>query len=335
MVKVSIAQFGKLLAYLPLYIAKRNGYFEKQGLDVEIVDAFGDHTTWDAVADGKADFGVADPLLMVENNRTSGIVVASIVQRSAMYAYAMKPQMIMTTARDFSGKNVCAVRCPSTSYALLNNIVLECKALSIPPPRIEEVDFTSELGHLKRSDIDAVMLTEPYASTASMDGAFCIFNGSTYFGNILVTGLFSKATFVDQNPHIVQGVVSAIEDALKLIHSDHLAAITLAKEEFTEIPGLFIEMGTIRLIADGVFPTNTYVSERCWYALRNIRVGMNDMPLFREFVDNSFASEAARRNPPMLEMVTMKPSWCGFGIDLKASWKNLRSWRRRKKKSRT
>jgi NitT/TauT family transport system substrate-binding protein len=335
MQKVRISQFGKVLAYLPLYIAQSKGYFERLGLDVTIVDAFGDHSAWDAVAKGECDFGVADPLLMVDSKQAQGVVVASMVERAMMYALSPKPQNILASIEDFSAKTIAAYGAPSTSFALMKNISRACEDRKIPGINIVEIEFTTELGYLQRKDIDAVLMTEPYASLASVNGAHMIFDGSKYFGEVLITGLFTRRDYCKAHPETVTAVVSAINEALKFLHSDHLGAARIAKNVFPETSPIAIELGTIRLIADRVFPNNSIVSEKCWYALRQIRTDSAKMPKFRDYVDNTFAVEASSSPLPMIEVLTIKPTLWGIGIDLKALWKNTREviLRRKKRKA--
>ncbi|MDB9509157.1 ABC transporter substrate-binding protein [Microcystis aeruginosa CS-338/01] len=59
--KITIAQFGDVFIYAPLYIAIDAGFFQKQGLDVSLISTGGDEKTWAAVISGNASFGVADP----------------------------------------------------------------------------------------------------------------------------------------------------------------------------------------------------------------------------------------------------------------------------------
>ncbi len=59
--KITIAQFGDLLLYMPLYVAADENLFSKRGLHVEIISTGGDDKTYAAVLSGGAQFGVADP----------------------------------------------------------------------------------------------------------------------------------------------------------------------------------------------------------------------------------------------------------------------------------
>jgi hypothetical protein len=253
MKKIKISQFGKVLVYLPLYIAQQKGYFNRRGLDVEIVDAHGDYSTWSAVAGGECDFGVADPLLMVDDEQVQGVVVAAMLERAVMYALSPRPQRVLTKPEDFSGKTIAVYSAPSTSFALLKNISRACESRGLPAISIVEIEFSTELGHLHQMD----------------------------------------------------------------------------KEVFPDAEPIAIELGTIRLIADRVFPKDCIVSPRCWYALRQIWADSSKIPLVGKYVDNTFAVSASRQPLPRLEVFELKPGLWGFRVDLKALWRNLKERRRK------
>lgn len=329
MKKVVIAQFAKVLPYLPLYAAKRYGFFEREGLDVTIMNAFGDHSTWGMIRKGDAQFGVADPLMMVEDNTVRGIVVAALVQRAGIYGMSKHQHNTLVDARSFSGRSVAVFRSPSTSFALLSSIRRDCIKLGGDEPRLIEMEPTTELGYLARPDSDIVMMTEPSASVAELEGAHRIFHGSKYFGQILVTGLFARKDYVDINPSIARGVVSGIDRSLRMLHKDHIEAIRVARQEFSHLPAMAVEMATLRLFADQMLPESSIASDSAWYALRHIRSADSGMPLFHSYVDNSFALGAAQTPKRAQEILSLKPGIWGISVDLKAIWRNLRRLRQR------
>jgi ABC-type nitrate/sulfonate/bicarbonate transport system substrate-binding protein len=50
--KVTLAQFGHVFLYMPLYVAIDRGFFKEQGLEVNLVSTGGDEKTFTAVATG-------------------------------------------------------------------------------------------------------------------------------------------------------------------------------------------------------------------------------------------------------------------------------------------
>ncbi len=83
---VTIAQFGHVFLYMPLYVALRGGFFREQGLDVKLVSTGGDEKTFTADSTGNAQFGVSDPTFaaIAREHGQGGKVVAGIVKGNAL-----------------------------------------------------------------------------------------------------------------------------------------------------------------------------------------------------------------------------------------------------------
>jgi NitT/TauT family transport system substrate-binding protein len=82
--EVTIAEYGSLLIYLPLYIAQDKGYFDQQSVHVKFVDSGGDDKTFAALVSGSAQFGVADPTFtaIAREKGQRAVVVGKFARRS-------------------------------------------------------------------------------------------------------------------------------------------------------------------------------------------------------------------------------------------------------------
>src|SRR5580658_6917028 len=80
--KITIAQYGHIFLYLPIYVALDKGFFKEQGLDVKLVSTGGDEKTFTAISTGNAQFGIADPIFaaIARQRGQGGKVVAGIVR---------------------------------------------------------------------------------------------------------------------------------------------------------------------------------------------------------------------------------------------------------------
>ena len=92
--EVTIAQFGHVFLYMPLYVAIRKGFFEKHGLAVKLVSTGGDEKTFTAVATGNAQFGVSDPtfVAIAREHGKGGKVVAAVVRGVPFWVVTLKPE---------------------------------------------------------------------------------------------------------------------------------------------------------------------------------------------------------------------------------------------------
>lgn len=121
-----------------LYVAKTKHYFQKQGLDVKIIQPGDNITAEQMVASGKADFGISYQE-NVTTARTEGIPIvsiAAIIQHNTSGFASLKKDNI-TSPKDFEGKRYGGWGSPSeeaviktvmekygADYSKVKNIVL-------------------------------------------------------------------------------------------------------------------------------------------------------------------------------------------------------------------
>ncbi len=89
---ITIAQFGHVFLYMPLYVAQDRGFFTEEGLNANFVSTGGDEKTFTAVSAGNAQFGVSDPVFaaIARERGQGGKVVASIVTGTPFWIITYK-----------------------------------------------------------------------------------------------------------------------------------------------------------------------------------------------------------------------------------------------------
>ena len=98
------------------YAAKENGYYEKEGMDVELLEYYKESPV-DAVINGDAEFGIASSELILERAKGKKIVVlASIVQNSP-YVFLAKKDSNIENMNKLNNKRI-ALRRDETELVL-------------------------------------------------------------------------------------------------------------------------------------------------------------------------------------------------------------------------
>jgi ABC-type nitrate/sulfonate/bicarbonate transport system substrate-binding protein len=104
------------------YAAKEKGFYEKEGLNVDIRQRDPDQNNIRQVLDGKADYGVADSVILLYRMRGEPVVLlAPILQRSPLVyitlrdsgiqsPYQLKGKRVMTYPADTDGLPLKAMR---------------------------------------------------------------------------------------------------------------------------------------------------------------------------------------------------------------------------------
>lgn len=118
------------------YVAQHNGYYEAEGLDVEIIEP-GDNATTSMVAAGKADFGVSyqeDVTYALTSEDPLPIkTIAAIVQHNTSGFVALE-SMGIDSVKDFEGKTYAGWGAPSEEaviHAVMNEAGVDFDKLTI------------------------------------------------------------------------------------------------------------------------------------------------------------------------------------------------------------
>ncbi len=273
--QVTIAQFGDFFLYAPLYIAVDGGFFRENGLDVSIVNTGGDDKTWAAVISGSAEFGVADPTFVAVSaaRGQNGVVVASLVNGVPFWGITFRDITPFKDAKELSQYSVATFPSPSTAYALQKKMFSDAGV----PPNIRQGGFGAIIPMLMAGDADIGLELEPNVSQAVSDGATIVYSLAERYGDFAITGLTTSDLTVLQDPALVASVVASLQGALDLLHAEPDQALALLAKRFPGVPKAVAKAALERVLADGVVPTSTTISEEAWNKAIRLRIEVGDL----------------------------------------------------------
>jgi NitT/TauT family transport system substrate-binding protein len=173
--KIRLAVGGKtLVAYLPLTIAERRGYFTKEGLEVEISDFRGGSKPLEALVGGSADIGCGayeHTLRMA----AKGISIKAIALQANSFGLVVGIQKDKASSyhelKDLKGMKVGVTGPGSASHAglrmLLNKVGMTDNDVSV----IGIGGGPAAVVAVKTGKVDAVANFDPAISLVQRDGA--------------------------------------------------------------------------------------------------------------------------------------------------------------------
>jgi NitT/TauT family transport system substrate-binding protein len=293
--KIKVAQFADVFLYMPLYIAKDKGFFEKQGLDVDIVSTGGDDKTYAAVISGDAQFGIADPtfVAIARSKGQGGQVIASIVNGVPFWGVTKKkeipeikdPKML----KDYS---VATFPAPSTAYVLQEEM-FEDGGLK---PNIKQAAFGTLLTQLETGQADIALELEPNVSTAVNQGARIVYSMPERYGDFAITGVSVSEEMIQKNPEEVQRFVNAIEMALVFARENPTEAIEIASKRFPSLDKEVVAQALKRMIDTNTLPKTTVISQEAWDKAIDLRIDSGDLKATieeaRKTLNNSFSQKS-------------------------------------------
>jgi NitT/TauT family transport system substrate-binding protein len=288
---VTIAQFGDVFLYAPLYIAKDLGFFKKRGYNVDFISTGGDEKTWAAVASRNAQFGVADPTFIAISGEKGlrGIVVASIIAKAPFWGIAFDdkvPKIVKPS--DLNGFSVATFPSPSTAYTLQKQMFLDGGL----KPNIREGSFGSLIALVKARRSDIALEIEPNVSQATQTGARVLYGLDTVYGDFQTTGITVLPSLTKENPKMVEGIVCSVAEALAFLRSNPDQSVNILIRRFPEIDRNVAKSSLERMTASNVIPFTPKVNEASWNNAIKLRKKAGDLTtggIYSTYVNNSFA----------------------------------------------
>jgi NitT/TauT family transport system substrate-binding protein len=257
--KLVIAEGAHVIGYLAVYIAKDEGYFTQEGLDVEIVPTRGSAQAVAAIIGGGADVALAtvsDVANAVSQGRDLKIIAGITNQ----------PQMMLTVSTDFAKKNGITAQSPleqrlralkggtfavSAPGSMTDDVMRTLLTMAnLSPDRDAQImalggTGTEMLGALARDSIDGFVLSPPAGNQAEADGKGVILvnlmSGEIpKYRDMMFQAIASTpATIAEKKASIVK-FIRAIARAQKLMTTDKDKALALGAMAFPNIdPAVF------------------------------------------------------------------------------------------------
>jgi len=200
------------------FVAKKKGYFEKQGIDVTAIQrGSGSPNAMRLVGNGNADFGFGDlPTLAVARSQDVPVVALSAVnQRSPLGMLALSSKHKLTKPQDLKGLNV-GVQPSGSTYVFLKAF-LAVNKLSLDDIKQSTVTPPYE-NYLLLGRVDAVpgyidAEVPELEAKAGGPGSLSIMQGADFGYAVYGSGLFTSEKMIAEKSDLVQRFVTAYTQA--------------------------------------------------------------------------------------------------------------------------
>ncbi|WP_442789545.1 ABC transporter substrate-binding protein [Paenibacillus sp. CAA11] len=268
--KIVIAEPLHSTGYLPLYLAQREGYFAKQGLEVEIIQAAGGaHVTAVVSGDAWGVIGGTESNALANNNNKDPIVsVVNVVNRANVYLMAKEGTAPQGSSPEdlkafLKGKKINAGRHGGTPNLLTRYLLLE---LGLDPEKdvqlLEPADGSTVVTMVQQGAAEIANGSEPQIS----DGISKKVWGEPFYkfhdlGDFSYSVLSVKKSTIDKDPETVQKFTNAILEALKTVQSDKELVQKDLKAEFPTLSDEAIQAAMDRAYADHLWSLDGKISE--------------------------------------------------------------------------
>lgn len=210
-----------ILDSLPMFVAEKQGYFVKHGLEVEIIPVSSAPERDQLFAAGQVDGVINEVLTTIladkEEVRYQVVRYArAATADSALFRILASKQSGITTPEALKGVQIGISNATVIEY--LTDRLLQAEGLT--PADIQKLAVPAipdRMALLSSGELQAGVLPDPLASLAMLQGAANIVDDTTHPEYSFSTIAFRKS-FIDEHPDAVKAFLAAIEEAVSDIN---------------------------------------------------------------------------------------------------------------------
>lgn len=299
--KVTVSEVTHSVFYAPQYAAIHLGFFEEEGLQLELSNGGGADKVMTAVLSGSIDIGFAGPESCIyvynEGKEDHMQVFAQMTQRDGAFLLAREPDDSFSWEK-LKGKSLLPGRKGGVPYMTLEYVVKQHGL--VPDVDVvfdDSVQFNAMAGAFTGGTADYVALFEPTASALEKEGkGHIVASIGADSGEIPYTAYFAQKSFIRENQDLISRFTNAVAKGLVWV-KDHSAA-EVAEVIAPSFPDTDLE--TLTDVVENYKQIDAWcaspvMKEESFDRLQMVMSEAGELSQkapFDEIVDNSFAEKA-------------------------------------------
>lgn len=300
--KVVLNEVAHSIFYAPMYVAIEEGYFEEEGINLEIVTGFGADKVMTAVLSGEADIGFmgSEASIYAYNEGANDYVInfAQLTQRAGNFLVA-REEMPNFKWNDLRGKTVLGGRKGGMPQMVFEYIL---KHQGLDPQKDvtinQNIDFGSTAAAFAEGQADYTVEFEPGATTLeTSQKGYVVASLGEDSGYVPYTAFSAKKSYIEKNKETIQGFTNALQKGMDFVQTHTPEEIAKVIEpQFKET-----DLDTITTIVSRYYEQNTWKEDlifekESFELLQNILESAEELTKrapYEELVTTEFAQKAA------------------------------------------
>lgn len=233
LIDIQLMEVTHSLFYTPQYVALTQGFFEEEGLNIELIDGKGADKVMASLISGEADIGFMGPEASVyiynQGRDNYAINFAQLTQRDGSFLVGREKDEDFTWDK-LKGTEVLGGRKGGMPLMTLEYVIKE-HGMEIPEDVNvrTDVQFDVLAGAFVGGEGDYVSLFEPVASNLEKEGeGYVVASIGEAGGYIPYTAYSATKEYIEENPDIIQKFTNAIYKAMLWVQENDTATIAEA-----------------------------------------------------------------------------------------------------------
>ncbi len=300
--EVKVAEVTRSIFYAPQYVALEKGFFEEEGLDVELTTTWGGDKTMTALLSDGADIALVGSETSIyvnaQGSKDTVINFAQLTQTDGTFLMS-REKMDQFDWEQLKGKDFLGQRKGGMPQMVGESVL---KKHGIDPQKdlnlIQNIDFANIQNAYASGTGDFVQLFEPQASILEKEGkGYIVASFGTESGKVPYTTFMAKSSYLKDNKETAEKFTRAIQKAQDWVEENSAADIAkVIQPHFKDTDLELIEMVIERYKGQESFATDTILDEEEWNNLKKIMKEAGELPedaAYNELVNTEFSKQAA------------------------------------------
>ena len=297
---IQINEVTRSVFYAPQYVAIANGYFEEEGLELEITTGQGADKVMTAILASQSDIGLCGPEAAIyvynEGKEDYAQVFAQLTQKDGSLLVSKEP-IENFKWEDVKGKTVIPGRKGGVPYMTFEYVL---KQNGINPEIDVNLDdsikFDLMAGAFTGGEAEFVTLFEPTASmTEDAEKGYVVASVGEAAGEVPYTAYCAKKSYIEENSEIIEGFTRAIYRGEQFVEQHSANEIAEIIQDFfpdTTVESLTKSVQTYKDI--DAWKENPILKEEAFDKLQLIMTEAGELDKkapYEMIVNNSFAEK--------------------------------------------
>jgi NitT/TauT family transport system substrate-binding protein len=305
LIEITLNEVAHSIFYAPMYVAFEEGYFEEEGLAVELVNGLGADKTMTALLSGEAEIGFmgAEASIYVYNEGAKDYAVnfSQLTQRAGNFLVSRNMDDPVNEDFDWNllrNKTVIGGRVGGMpqmvfEYILKNKGIDPASDLNI----IQNIDFGITAQSFASGIGDYTVEFEPHATALELEGVGKVVASlGVESGMVPYTAFAAKKSYIEKNPEVIQGFTNAIQKGMDYVNShtpDEIAETIHPQFKETDLDT--VKMIVKRYYDQDTWKEDTIFEEESFNLLQDILDGAGELSAripYEDLITTEFAKKA-------------------------------------------
>ena len=296
---VRVNEVTHSIFYAPQYVAMEMGFFEDEGLNIELTNGGGSNVSMTAIVSGQADIGLVGPETVVfvynQGREDYPVVFGQLTKRDGSFLFGRDDKAF--DFKDLEGTEIIAGRkggmpAMSLEYVLNQHGLYNGKNITLN----YDVAFPMMAGAFEGGQGDYVTLFEPVASTFENAGkGYRKTSIGKEGGEVPFTCFVATKEYIADNEEVIESYLRALYKAIKYMKENDLTVIAESlKPQFDGTTVEEIENTLSSYLDIDAWMTDMSMTEDSFDRLQDIMVNagvLKDLADYDKLVDNTYAEK--------------------------------------------